>query len=78
MCLKYVESTDLIWTRVNKQIVGIVTFMIRKKSILGLSELEKLNFLILLYLRPFKISCSADLSMKNKYYLGARLRGRIN
>ena len=45
--------------------VGIITFMTRKSSILGLSEPEKkLNFLICLYLRVFEISCSAELSMK--------------
>ena len=48
-------------------IVGILTFMSRKNSILGLSESEKkteLNFLIFLYLWAFKISCSVELSMK--------------
>ena len=46
-------------------VVGILTFMSKKSSILGLSEPEKmLNFLIFLYLRAFKISCSAKLSMK--------------
>ena len=46
-------------------IVGILTFMCRKHSILGLSEPDKkLNFLIFLYFRAFKISCSADLSMR--------------
>ena len=43
-------------------IVGILTFMSRKNSILGLSEPEnKLNFLKVSYLFVFKISCSADL-----------------
>ena len=46
-------------------IVGILTFMSRKNSILGLSEpKKKLNFLIFLYLQAFKISCLAELSMK--------------
>ena len=43
-------------------IVGILTFMSRQNSILGLSYPEKkVNFLILLYLWAFKISCSAEL-----------------
>ena len=46
-------------------IVGILTFMSRKISILCFSEPEKmLNFLIFLYLPAFKILCSAELSMK--------------
>ena len=46
-------------------VVGILTFMSRKNSITGLSELvKKVNFLIFLYLCAFKISCSAELSME--------------
>ena len=53
-------------------IVGILTFMSGKNSILGLSEPKKLNFLDILYLRAFKSSCSTELSMKKKLYnLGA-------
>ena len=45
--------------------IGILTFMSRKNTILGLSEPEKkLNFLIFIYLLVFKIWCSAELSMK--------------
>ena len=47
-------------------VVGILTFMSRKNSILGLSEPEKrLIFLIFLYLRAFKVSCLAELTMEN-------------
>ena len=46
-------------------IVGILTFMSRKNSTLGLSESEKAEFLdIFLYLSAFKISYSIELSMK--------------
>ena len=45
-------------------IVGILTFMNRKNSILGLFEPKKPNFFIFLYLRAFKISFSTGLSMK--------------
>ena len=46
-------------------IVGILTLMSRKKSILGLSEPEKkMNFTTFLYLCAFKISCSAEFSME--------------
>ena len=45
--------------------VGILTFMSGKNRILGLSQPKKqAEFLLLLYLRVFKISCSAELSMK--------------
>ena len=45
-------------------VVGILTFMSRKNSILGLSKPEKKpNFLIFSYLLAFEISCSAELSM---------------
>ena len=45
-------------------IVGILIFMSRNNCILGLSETEKnADFLYCLYLRAFKISCSAELSM---------------
>ena len=45
--------------------VGILTFMSRKNSILGLSEPKiELNFLIFLYLWAFKISYSTELSTK--------------
>ena len=45
--------------------VGILTFMSRKNSILGLCEPKKKpNFLIFSYLCAFKISCSIELSMK--------------
>ena len=54
-------------------IVGIFTFMSRKNSILNLSEPEKnLNFLKFSYLSVIEISCSAELSMKFFYNLGAR------
>ena len=52
-------------------IVGILTFMSRKNSILGLSEPKNVYSLILLYLWAFGISCSADLSMQKFYKLGA-------
>ena len=52
-------------------IVGILSFMSRKNSILCFSEAEKmLNFLIFLYLCAFKISCSAEL----KYFLLINLK----
>ena len=42
--------------------------MSRKNCIRGLSgPEEKLTFLILLYLRAFKISCSAAMSMKKSF-----------
>ena len=44
------------------EMVGILTFISRKNSIIGLSEPKKLNFLI--FLGAFKISCSAELSME--------------
>ena len=45
--------------------VGILTFMSQKNSIIILSEPgKKLIFLIFFYLSAFKISCSAELSMK--------------
>ena len=44
-------------------IVGILTFMSRKNSILGLSEAETVAFLDILYLYAFKILCSAALTM---------------
>ena len=47
-------------------IIGILTFMSGKNSILGTSEPKKMpNFLIFLYLWACKISCSTELSMKN-------------
>ena len=48
-------------------IVGILTFMSRKNSILGLPEPKKAEFLDIfytLYLWVFKISWSAELSME--------------
>ena len=46
-------------------IVGILTFMSRKNSTLGLYEPQKkAEFLDILYLCAFKISCSIELSMK--------------
>ena len=54
-------------------IVGILTFMNRKNSILGLSEPEKkLNYLII---TSIKISCSAKLCMKISYNLRAWFNG---
>ena len=47
-----------------KNVVGILTFMCRTNSILDLSEPEKTKFLIFLYLQVFKISCSAELTIK--------------
>ena len=44
-------------------IVGILTFMSKKGNSLGLSELRKLKFLLLLYLLAFKILCTDELSM---------------
>ena len=49
-------------------IVGILAFISRKNSILGLLESKKLLFLAFLYLIAFKISCSSELSMKNVIY----------
>ena len=47
-------------------IVGILTFMGRKNSILDLTKLEKCwSLLIILYFRAFEISCSAEMSTKN-------------
>ena len=44
---------------------GILTFMRRKNSILGLSEPEtKLHFFVFLYIWAFKISCSAEVRME--------------
>ena len=49
-------------------VVGILTFMSGKNSILGLSELKKKpNFSIFLYLCAFKISCLIELSMKKSF-----------
>ena len=45
-------------------IVGILTFMSRKNSIICLFEPEMLNFLTFSYLGALKFSCSAELSMK--------------
>ena len=46
-------------------VVGILTCMSRKNSILGFFEPEKkLNFFKFLYLGVFKIPCSAELSME--------------
>ena len=45
-------------------IVGILTYMSRKSSIVGLSETEKAEFLDILILMSIEISCSAELSMK--------------
>ena len=45
-------------------IVGILTFMSRKNSILSVSESEKAEFLNILYLQAFKISGSTELSIK--------------
>ena len=45
-------------------IVGIITFMSKKNSILGFTEPENAEFLDILYLLAFKTSCSAELSMK--------------
>ena len=45
-------------------IVGILTFTIRKNSILGLSEPEKADFFYIFVLMRIKNSCSAELSMK--------------
>ena len=45
-------------------IVGILTFISRKNSSIGLSEPKKLNFLIFFYLQAFEISCLIELSMK--------------
>ena len=51
-------------------IVGILTFMSRKNSILDLAEPENAEFLDILYLGAFKISCLAGLSMKFYHNLG--------
>ena len=48
--------------------IGISTFMSRINSILGLSEPEKDDFFTFIYLCAFKISCSAELSMKKVLY----------
>ena len=50
-------------------VVGILIFMSTKNSILCLSELKKKNtdFMVFLYLWAFKISCSAELSMKKGF-----------
>ena len=64
-------------------IVGILTFMSKKNTILGLSEPEKkLNFLIFIYLRAFKISCSNQQSMNFFLLMNAKMptvveRGKI-
>ena len=44
-------------------IVGILTFMSRKNSILGLSEPKNAEFLDI-FICAIKISCSAELSME--------------
>ena len=52
-------------------IVGILTLISRKISILGLSEPEKkLHFLIFLYLLAFKNSCLAESCMEKVYNSG--------
>ena len=54
--------------------VGILTVMAGKNSILGLSAPKiNRNVLIFLYLLAFKISRSTELSMKKIYNLGAGL-----
>ena len=48
-------------------IVGILTFMSRENSILGLSEPKKaelLDIFIFMKIYLFKISCSTELNMK--------------
>ena len=45
-------------------IVGILTFMSRKNSILGYSSRKMLDFLKNFNVWAYKISCSAELSMK--------------
>ena len=66
-CLTQLNINIKIFLLINVKmptIVGILTFMSKKNTILGVSEPEKLNFLICIYLRAFKISCSTELSMK--------------
>ena len=47
------------------KIVGILSFMSGKNTILGLSEPKKAIFF---YFLKFKISCSIELSMKKALY----------
>ena len=74
LCIKF---SLLIYVKV-PTIVGTITFMSRKSSILGLSEPKMLTFLIFIYLRPFEITCSVELSMEFFYKLGAKLLLRQN
>ena len=46
-------------------IVGILTFTSMQNSISGLFDPKKADFLIFLYLKASKISCSTQLSMKS-------------
>ena len=48
-------------------VVGILTFMSRKNSIVGLSEPEKAEFLDIFILMSIKTSCLANLSMKKSF-----------
>ena len=48
-------------------IVGILTFMRGKNSILDLYEPKKPNFLIFIYLLTFKSSCSTEMSTKKSF-----------
>ena len=60
-------------------IVGILTFISRKNSIIGLSEPEKkLKFLVFLYLCTFNISCSAELSMEKFYNFEAWASDKVD
>ena len=53
--------------------VGILTFVSGKRTILGLSEPTKAKFLDILYIFVFKISCSTQ--SKKFYSLWARYSG---
>ena len=53
-------------------IVAILAFMSRKNSIRGLSNPKKTEFLDILYLRAFKISCTAEMSMTKCTFLSIK------
>ena len=68
-CIAAIAGLSIkIRPRSYKTIVGILTFMSRKNSLLGSSEPNNATFLNILYLLAFIISCSAELSMEKVLY----------
>ena len=65
--------TFFLLINVKMPILGILTFMSRKKRAYYANlSLKKADFLIALYLWAFEISCSAEFSMKFFYNLEPR------